>query len=183
MNLFRDGASSEVAQMGNAIATARSEKHGESPAPLIAFTVPGIPRPGGSKTATVIRRKGGAIVMKNGRPLVTTRESGKHTAEWRQTVAYFARKAYQGEPLRVPLMVGVVFTMPRPKNHYRANGELKPNAPAWHASKPDATKLMRAAEDALSGIVWADDSIIVRQHVSKAYGERPGMSITIQEAA
>lgn len=35
----------------------------------IAINIPGIPAPGGSKTATVVRRKGGAIVMvERGKP-------------------------------------------------------------------------------------------------------------------
>lgn len=150
--------------------------------PLLKLFVPGVPRPGGSKTATVIRGKGGAIVMKDGRPLVTTREAGKHTAEWRQTVAYSARQEYRSEPARDVLRIDVHFTMPRPKGHYRTGkhaGTLRPGAPIFHTSKPDATKLMRALEDALTGIVWADDALISIQHVVKVYGPTPGATVEV----
>lgn len=149
---------------------------------LAQFFVPGIAKPGGSKTATVIRRKGGEIVMKGGRPLVTTRDDAKGNAEWKQTVAYTARQLFHYAPARCALRVAVVFVMPRPKGHFgsgRNAGRLKPNAPKYHTVKPDATKLMRALEDALTGILWADDTLIAEQAVSKVYGDKPGASVTV----
>ncbi len=37
--------------------------------------------------------------------------------------------------------------------------------------KPDATKLVRALEDALTRIVWKDDAQVVTQVVHKRFGE------------
>jgi len=148
----------------------------------IKFFVPGIPKPGGSKTATVVRRKGGAIVMANGRPLVTTRDACKGSAGWKQTVAFYARQAYQGEPLRGALAVSFAFIMPRPKGHYgtgRNGDKLKDSAPIRHTNKPDALKLARSTEDALTAIVWHDDSQTAKLTIIKVYGEWPGVYITI----
>jgi hypothetical protein len=37
-------------------------------------------------------------------------------------------------------------------------------------------KLARAAEDALTGVLWLDDSQIVDERISKAYGDDVGLS-------
>src|SRR6185437_5367455 len=135
--------------------------------------------PGGSKTATVIRRKGGEIVMKNGRPLTAMRDAGgEKTKNWRAVVAHEGRIAYQGTPLDEPLRVEFVFFMPRPQSHYGKKG-LHKWAPIYSTTKPDTTKLIRAAEDALTGILWRDDTLIVEQTARKVYSDRPGMRITV----
>lgn len=152
--------------------------------PIVSFFVSGIPRPGGSKTAQVIRRKGGAIVMHNGRPLVTMRDAGgENTKDWRANVAFFARQAYHGDPIDAALRVEFAFVMPRIKGHYRSNGFLKHSAPKYHTSKPDALKLARSTEDALTGILWLDDSRTAELTSSKVYGDRPGCQVTVYRLA
>ncbi len=155
---------------------------------VTSFFAPGIPRPGGSKTAHVVRRKGGEIVTSaTGRPLVTMRDDAKGNKEWRSVVALAATVACSAMvPLEGPLALRVVFTMPRPKGHYGAGknaGVLRPTAPRWPTTKPDATKLLRSTEDALTGILWRDDAAIVLQWVEKAYGEKPGARITLYRRA
>jgi Holliday junction resolvase RusA-like endonuclease len=74
--------------------------------------------------------------------------------------------------------------MPRIGSHYGSgkNAEkLKPTAPKFHTVKPDATKLLRSTEDALTGILWRDDAQIARQTVEKSYGERAGAWITVEQ--
>lgn len=136
----------------------------------VEIHVPGIPRPGGSK-----RHIGRGILI----------DAGKHTKEWRAIVAFAGRDAMRSaEPMDGPLCVDVVFWMPRPKSHFttgRNAGVLKPNAPSYHTSKPDATKLWRSTEDALTGIAWRDDSQITTQRIFKLYGCNPGALITIKQ--
>lgn len=47
-------------------------------------------------------------------------------------------------------------------------------------TRPDADNYLKIAADALIGIVYADDSQLVEQHVCKIYGEKPGLVITIK---
>lgn len=49
-----------------------------------------------------------------------------------------------------------------------------------HTVKPDLSKLVRAAEDALTGIVYEDDSQIVHIMAAKAYGETERVEITVE---
>jgi crossover junction endodeoxyribonuclease RusA len=81
-----------------------------------------------------------------------------------------------------PVALTVVFRFPRPRSHYRTNGQLRKNAPIRQDKRPDLDKLLRAVGDALSGSVINDDSQISRVAASKIYGP-PGATITLQEIA
>ncbi|MGI9489773.1 MAG: RusA family crossover junction endodeoxyribonuclease [Geminicoccaceae bacterium] len=50
-----------------------------------------------------------------------------------------------------------------------------------HATKrPDLDNIIKAAKDALNGIVWRDDSLIVNLTARKLYGETPKLVITVE---
>ncbi len=137
---------------------------------MIEFTVDGIPAPQGSKTRT----KWGM------------REDNPRTKPWRAAVASEAAAATIGrEPLTGPLELAAIFYFPRPKSHYRTGkhaDQLKPSAPDYCATKPDADKLLRAAADAMTGIVYRDDSQLVRVSARKLYGQ-PRAVLVIRAAA
>jgi Holliday junction resolvase RusA-like endonuclease len=140
---------------------------------MISFFVEGIPAPGGSKKY-VGHRGGRAIIVDMG---------GKRTKDWRSCVAKEGRKAMSGKPLMAgPLHVTMEFFMPRPKKHFKSNGELRPDAPYWHTNTPDALKLARSTEDALTGIVWEDDKQAAINYQFKTYTtmNKTGAQITIR---
>lgn len=140
----------------------------------IRITVYGIAKPAGSKRAFTLRRKNGKIG-------VGIEDSCESLPEWMASVAAAASIAMGGrDPMTCPLSVFITVVLPRPKGDYRANGELKPSAPAHHTKKPDATKLQRGIEDAMTGIVWKDDSQVVRICTEKRPGERPRAEIVIR---
>lgn len=136
----------------------------------IEFFVPGIPRPGGSKRAFINKKTGRAMIV----------DACKKNPEWRQAVSYFARQAYDGPLLTEALQVVMNFAITRPKSHFRANGQVKASAPDYPTTKPDATKLIRSTEDALTGILWRDDAQIVTQIGCKRYETSPGCWISVQ---
>jgi Holliday junction resolvase RusA-like endonuclease len=142
---------------------------------MISFKVDGIPRPGGSKNAFKNPRTGGIIVT----------EAGKHTAQWRKKCAAEARLAWQGKLLSEPLSLEVTFSFQRPRSHYGSGKNstlLKPSSPQHHTSKPDTTKLLRALEDALTGIIWVDDSQVVHQSATKKWDTAGGATVKISKA-
>jgi len=64
------------------------------------------------------------------------------------------------ELLEGPLLLDVVFVFPRPKSHFTSTGKLvkgATDAPTQH-NIGDLSKLVRAIEDAMQGIVYRDDS-------------------------
>ena len=137
--------------------------------------MPGLAATAGSKVG---------FVAKTGRVIV--KEDCRRSGEWRKTVAICARarNGYRGPMIDGPIAVVVSFHMPRPKKHYRTGRYadlLKDSAPTHHLYRPDATKLWRCAEDALTGVIWSDDAQIVEQTITKVYatGLGPGMEIQI----
>lgn len=98
------------------------------------------------------------------------------TKEWRRLVGQVAGEAMtEGghELMRGGVGLQIDFYFARPKSHSgtgRNAGKLKPSAPALHTTKPDVSKLTRAVEDALSGIVYLDDSQVVSHECYKHYG-------------
>jgi len=144
----------------------------------VCFFTPGIPVPGGSKRAFAIK-KGGVYT---GRTVVFD-DAGQRNKDWRSAVALSGHEAMAGrEPFRGPLRVNFFFTMPRPKAHYRSGKYahiLKPDHPTYHTKKPDRTKITRSTEDALTAIVWADDTQIVAGATTKEFGPHPGVRIEV----
>lgn len=136
---------------------------------MLAFDVPGVPAPQGSK----VRTRWGV------------REDNPATRPWRNAVTWEATHAMNGAPPYTgPLELHVIFQFPRPKSHFRTGrhaAELKPSAPAWCATKPDTDKLLRAIGDALTGVVAVDDSQFVKVTALKVYGT-PKASVLILHA-
>ena len=139
----------------------------------IEFFVEGIPASQGSK-----RHVGRGILI----------ESSKRVKPWRSDVRIAAQEA-RGDRLPVPkpgpIYLTLTFWFPRPKSHYgtgRNADILKPSAPASMTVKPDIDKLERAILDALTGVLWEDDSQVVHLTATKRYaplGELPGVTITL----
>jgi len=96
-----------------------------------------------------------------------------------------ASEAWEGrEILSGPVKLSLCFNLPRPKNHYGTGKNiyvLKHSAPFFHTKTPDITKLIRAVEDALTGVVWRDDSQVYAQNTIKLYADgRSGVMVTIE---
>lgn len=144
----------------------------------INIYVAGIPAPGGSKRGFAIR-KGGVFTGK----IAMVDAGGQRTKDWRQACVAAADAARPATPFRGALKVDFLFVMPRIKAHFHTSkakaGQLREDAPLFHISKPDRTKLTRSTEDALKGIIWADDSQIVAGITRKEYGDQPGCHITV----
>jgi len=141
----------------------------------VKFFIFGIPQPGGSKRAFVIGKR--AVVT----------DANAKAKPWKQQVAAVAAAHMAGKPmLEGPLHLHMTFMFPRPKSHYRTGKNahlLKDDIPFHHTVRPDTTKLIRAAEDALTGIVWRDDSQVAEQYAEKIYVSdgHPGVHIRITQ--
>lgn len=134
----------------------------------ITFTIPGQPAGQGSK----VRNRYGGV-----------REDSKKTAPWRADVKLRAELAMTGrDMLTGPVEILADFALQRPKAHYgtgRNAGTLKPSAPIWCEGTPDADKLARAIGDALTGVVFKDDSQVAKWTIWKRYGT-PGAVINVR---
>ena len=151
----------------------------------LSFDVFGTPIPQGSKNAFPAKRKDGTYTGK-----VSVVESGGDRLKvWRsevQAAAMVAKVEAELPPFIGPVVVDVVFFLPRPTGHYgtgRNEGRLKDSAPAVPVTKPDGDKLLRAVCDALtSAAVYRDDSQVVVHVSQKRYADdrAPGASILVR---
>lgn len=152
---------------------------------LLSFFVAGDPKPAGSKRPYFLRNKDRTFRLdQKGNPMVNVvDDSGSPGKRWRAVVAKTAMVAWRGQPLLdAPLRLSLVFYLVRPKGHFTAHGTLRMDAPAWPTVKPDALKLARSVEDALSGVVYVDDARVVEHTLSKEYvrgAYQPGVSVAV----
>lgn len=148
----------------------------DPPQPLFAVAVYGAIAPQGSKNA-FRNHTTGKIVM---------RESSTKVKPWREAVRNDAVTARAGAPtLDEPLVLDAVFTVQRPKNHYRTGRNahlLRDDAPVRPVAKNapgDLSKLVRAIEDSLTdaGVIRDDCLIIEYGRVAKVWvnGDRDAL--------
>jgi Holliday junction resolvase RusA-like endonuclease len=144
-------------------------------APPITIIVYGQPAPQGSKHGFVNKATGAAILVEN----------SKKNKPWREAVKFAALEvgvpAGGFAPMQGPILARMIFTLARPKGHYRSGKNahmLRDGAPARPCghSGPDLSKLARSTEDALTDAgVWIDDGQVVEYaRLAKVYaGEDP----------
>ena len=94
-----------------------------------------------------------------------------------------AMQEWDNEPIsNKAISIELRFYMKRPKSHYRTGknaGKLKPDAPVFHAKKPDLDNMIKFVLDALNGSVWLDDSLVCSISALKVYDEKPRTEIVI----
>lgn len=147
----------------------------------LSFFAEGTPQTAGSKKCFVMKIKDRpGTSAKDYRGVIT--DDNEKGDEWKKIVAACCRQVHTGPPLEGPLQMDVTFTLSRPQGHFgtgKNEGIVKDSAPAHHITRPDATKLLRCLEDALTSIAYVDDGQIVIQNVLKVYGDKPGARVEI----
>jgi len=110
-----------------------------------------------------------------------TRMYDPGTAEgWKGQIAAAAMPHKPAAQLEGPLHVTLLFRFARPKSHWSKKG-LKPTAPEYHTSKPDADNLAKAVLDCITQLgFWRDDAQVSALDVRKKYANaEPFCEITI----
>ena len=140
----------------------------------ISFSVDGHPEPAGSKRAFVVK----------GRAVVT--DSNRKQKPWQALVSSAAQEAKpDGDLLDGPIWLTLRFRVNRPKGHFTSKGTLSASGQRnpWPVVRPDVLKLARGVEDALTAVIWRDDSQIVVEHLTKVYTTGPeGVDVRIEPA-
>jgi crossover junction endodeoxyribonuclease RusA len=135
---------------------------------MITFTVIGHAQPQGSTRAFNVRGKRDPVVTSD----------NPNLKGWRLFVAHEAQRHAGAGPMYGGVQVTLDFALQRPKS--------LPKRTSQHLKKPDIDKLARAVLDALTGILYQDDSEVVRLEVTKRYAapiEAPSVRITVISAA
>lgn len=72
----------------------------------------------------------------------------------------------------------LTFTFERPKSHVKRNGDLRSGYSEYHVQRPDVDKLCRAILDALTGVVYHDDSQVISLSAVKQWGIGNGVEVS-----
>jgi len=130
---------------------------------VIRFQVHGLPIAQGSLRSWVV----------NGKPVITS--SAKGLASWRRLVADVAQRFAPEEPWEGPVEISLDFGIPKPKSAPKTKR-------VWPDKRPDVDKLCRAVFDALTYVIFADDSQVVKLQATKDYGA-PGVAVEIHRVS
>jgi crossover junction endodeoxyribonuclease RusA len=124
-------------------------------------------------------QKGSIVRMPSGGYLPAgTTASRKAMNQWVSDVRYAASEAMgERQPVRTCIRFMCEFQLPYPQSSIRKY-QL-----GWypHIKKPDVDKLLRSMLDALTGVVWADDSQVAYAIINKVYAwnDRPGAHVVV----
>jgi Holliday junction resolvase RusA-like endonuclease len=115
-----------------------------------------------------------------------TSAAWKYNVRWHVKAWLLEHKPPVSLPVTCAVDLSLKFWFQRPDSHYAMRrGQprgLRRSAPVFRRKRPDVLKLARAVEDALTGIVWRDDSQIVSERLWKGWFpgpyETPGLTET-----
>ena len=136
----------------------------------ISLTVYCKPQPQGS--ARMVPVKGYA------RPFITSDNKGLKS--FRQEVSKAALLARQ-EAGAIDVIFGKHEPVEMVATFYFLRPPSIPKKRIRHVVKPDVSKLVRSAEDSLTGIIYADDAQIVKIRAEKHYGAPERVELTVRE--
>jgi Holliday junction resolvase RusA-like endonuclease len=104
------------------------------------------------------------------------------TVNYQAAIRTLAQHAMAGRPPfsgAVELAIEIHVAAPKSMAKYRRvralAGLLRPT------TRPDTTNVLKAAEDALTGIVFRDDAQVAVTHAVKVYAENPRLVIEVRE--
>lgn len=110
---------------------------------IATFTVPGRPR---GKERPRMGRNGKFYTPKT-------------TREYEESVAWFAKAAYKGEPTKDPVRLDMTIRSSK--------------------SKADTSNILKSIEDGMNGIVYADDNQIKEIHIIRTEADGEGVDVTV----
>ena len=82
---------------------------------------------------------------------------------------------------RIPLLENALGLRLQFKRQFPKSMSKKRRLNALPTTRPDLDNYVKAVKDALNGILWKDDSQIVRLKADKVFCDRPGIEITVWE--
>lgn len=114
---------------------------------------------------------------------VRVRRIGKHIATYQPAkVVNFKRQVaeYVTEDLKhetIPLFSGIPLEVHF--GFYFKPPKSPKGSPVYKITRPDIDNCGKALQDALTGILWADDSLIAVRHSFKLYSDTPKIRISV----
>ena len=104
------------------------------------------------------------------------------TAEFENIVRNQATILFKNQPLfETPIQVNLIAYFPIPKSFNKRQKQQALNNEIFPTKKPDIDNVAKAVLDALNGVIYKDDSLIVSTHISKLYEDAENNSKILVE--
>ncbi len=104
----------------------------------------------------------------------------KKTANWEAFARMCATATMQGRcSLDAPCELSVLAIFPVPKSWPEWKRDAALAGEIRHTTKPDLDNILKAAKDALNGVVYADDAQVTQTSMRKQYGTSPRVVIEV----
>lgn len=135
----------------------------------IQFVVPGQPVAKGRPKAA---RKGNHLTI----------YTPKKTVNYESLVAYAASIAMAGKNLMLkPIYLELDVRLPIPASWSATRKRKAADGLIAATKKPDLDNLEKSIKDGMNGVVWRDDSLVVKVAKNKRYAETPGVVVIVRE--
>lgn len=112
-----------------------------------------------------------------------TAHDPKRSRRYKAMVHEVASMQYHGNliagkavAVRIAIYRGIQKSVSHKEHGRRATGEHRPIV------KPDTSNYVKLIEDALTGVIWEDDNLIVSLVADKYYSDDPRIEVTVTEA-
>lgn len=139
---------------------------------LIKITVPGQPKAWERAGQRIVDTSDGGRFVSNFTPSKQRREQNM--------IRDLAHRAMDGRsPFDGPIELKFVAWMTIPASWSRKRQEMALTDQLRPTPKPDLSNLIKLCEDAMSKIVFRDDSLITDGHLWKRYSDRPRLDIRV----
>lgn len=148
---------------------------GDVIAPLVRVVIPGAPKAWQRAGHRIATNKAGKQFVTSYTPSQTRSEQG--------AIRMFASAAMQGQPpLEGPLDLRISAFMPVPQSWSQRKQAQALAGVVMPTGKPDWDNLAKSVCDALSKVVFRDDSQVVNAAVWKRYAADPRVVIEVRKA-
>lgn len=136
---------------------------------IISIYIPGEP---------VAKGRGRHATLPNGRKIVYT---PKKTANWESVAKHYAKQS-MGDmlPMGGPLQLSIVLVFEIPKSWPKWKKAAAIFGEVAHTGKPDIDNCMKAVKDAFNGVVWIDDSQVIKADIEKYYSDHAMVSAVVK---
>lgn len=104
----------------------------------------------------------------------------EQTRNYEGMIRLAAETAMAGRgPIKRPVALAMAAVFGVPKRFPRARREAALSGGEFPAKRPDIDNVVKAATDAMNGVVYRDDAQIVSVRCSKIYGPSPMLTVSV----
>lgn len=105
----------------------------------------------------------------------------KKVAKYKRNLGYLAKIQFGHKPISKPINIEIKFYRELQKSISKKERVKRLSHAHRPIVKPDLDNYIKSTLDALNGIIWADDNLIVDLTAHKYYSDKPRIELEVEE--